>query len=221
MHVETGRSPGIASFVKATGIPNHRILGHHWPRWSDALKEAGLSLNELTQRRDSEGLLKGLVAYMRELNAYPTQSDLKFGKKNGRDLVTPEVYSAHFGGAAGIRKALRQFCSNDPALCDLLELIPDDEVSHTMASPTNYGHVYLLQSGQHFKVGRTDNLERLIREISVAMPTNIVLLHSIATDDPPGIEAYWHRRFAARRANGEWFALCRDDVAAFRRRKFQ
>jgi hypothetical protein len=83
------------------------------------------------------------------------------------------------------------------------------------------GVVYLLKSGVNFKIGRSNDLMGRLSQLKTGQSNALVLVHTIATDDPPGIEAYWHRRFADRRIKGEWFKLNSADVSAFRRRRFQ
>jgi hypothetical protein len=57
------------------------------------------------------------------------------------------------------------------------------------------------------------------RCVGIQLSEKLQPVHYIKTDDPVGIENYWHSRFAGQRKEGEWFALTAEDVRAFKRWK--
>lgn len=77
-----------------------------------------------------------------------------------------------------------------------------------------------MKSGRFYKVGRSHAAGRREYEIGIQLPESLRTIHMIRTDDPTGIEEYWHKRFAAKRKKGEWFDLNAADISVFRRRKF-
>jgi hypothetical protein len=82
------------------------------------------------------------------------------------------------------------------------------------------GFVYMERFGKHYKVGHTTAVPRRHREISMELPEKPSIVHVIRTDDPSGIERYWHDRFGKLRRNGEWFELTQKEIRAFKRRRF-
>lgn len=220
-----GKAPGARLFVTETGIGQHEWYGRYWARWTDAVKEAGLEGNSLQGRFDSAEVMRKVVEAFREQGYIPTTPEMKIRRANDPSFPNPKTVASHFGSRADLIQAVRSFCETTVEFRDLLPLLPDvsAKVISKVAAPSKVdeGWVYLIKSGAHYKIGRSDELERRIKEIRVALPEAASMVHAIRTDDPSGIEAYWHRRFADRRANGEWFALRPADVVAFKRRRFQ
>ncbi len=115
------------------------------------------------------------------------------------------------------------YCRAHPGNDDVLNYCSVIEVEQPASSNepgVADGFVYLLKSWRYYKIGKTNHAGRRECELAIQLPDAITTVHTIKTDDPDGIEAFWHRRFAAKRKNGEWFDLNRVDVAAFRRRRF-
>ncbi len=116
---------------------------------------------------------------------------------------------------------LSQGDSELAALC-----VPDEVAANERSSAPDTSHdgtlgcVYLMKSGKYYKIGHTMSLGRRAYDLAIQLPEKLTLVHSIKTDDPAGIESYWHKRFLDRHKNGEWYALTAQDVAAFKRRKF-
>ncbi|HDZ82035.1 MAG TPA: GIY-YIG nuclease family protein [Roseobacter sp.] len=220
-----GKTPGKVYFQQETGIAESDWYGKLWLRWNDVVADAGLTPNEKQERLSSDLVLDKYAEVCRHYGKPPSSAELRFYARETANFLSHNTFAKHFGSKEGVIAALRDRAieQGDEELIVILPQVKAHQKSTEGRDSTNVseGWVYLLQSGSHFKIGRSDELEKRVKQISIALPEKVELIHAIKTDDPPGIEGYWHRRFAEKRANGEWFKLSDANVRAFKRRKFQ
>lgn len=215
-----GIVPGHDRFHDLTGIPHSWWRGEIWVRWNDAVREAGLTPNTTMQRREDEKLLAEFAAAMRALGHIPTNPETRRYRKTGGRLSVEKTYQRHFGAKRSLLRHVKLWAQAAPERADILAMLSGIS-EHELELPRSSGAVYLLRSGSLFKIGFSRKPESRTRTIRSVLPLDGEVLHVIATDDPRGLETYWHGRFAAKRVRGEWFELSADDVAAFRARKTQ
>jgi hypothetical protein len=169
-------------------------------------------------------LCSKLAHAFRHYRKVPTSAELRLYRNIDPTFPARSTLDNHFPTKAELIARLREWLNTAEGYDDVAALLPAAEAApqrRAIRTTSKDGYVYLLRSGAHYKIGKSDEIERRIKEIRVGLPEAATLEHTILADDPSGFEAYWHKRFADRRLNGEWFKLSPTDVLAFKRRKFQ
>lgn len=220
--------PGREKFARLTGIKTTDWYGKYWSRWGDAIREAGYTPNELQLPYDELRLVAPLALLARELGRFPVHGEVRMKAQQDKSFPSHSVF-ARLGSKSERARKVLDYCNKTPGFDDVAvickPLVSSVEASaeneqHRRRDETIFGFVYLTRMGKHYKIGHTESLGRREYELAIQMPEKLTLVHAIRTDDPAGIEAYWHKRFEDRRGNGEWFDLSTQDVKAFKRRTF-
>jgi hypothetical protein len=230
-----GKALGRARFAKETGIAEGHWSGRYWARWNDAVKEAGLAPNQMNAQLDTDTILGQLVAFTRELGRFPVSAEMRMRKRTDPTFPNDKVFE-RFGNRAQLREAVVAYCNSQNEFDDVAaicrqaassadeseELAPDIASSNGTSTKDGYVYLVLLKVGREkrYKIGKAVLVEQRTGQIALQLPEELELIHTINTDDAYGIESYWHKRFADKCTNGEWFRLSADNLKAFKRRKF-
>ena len=213
-----GKPPGRERFQKETGISAQSILGRYWARWNEAVQDAGFTPNKMNVALTDGDALDGPIVLVRELGRLPTNNELRLRRRSDRSVPGHRLFDTK----AAITQRLSRYCTDRPEMADVLAICAahSEPVRESAREDMPIlGEVYLIKSGRHYKIGRSVSAAKRERELQIQLPEKATRVHTIRTDDPVGIERYWHERFGAKRLNGEWFKLDAADVNAFRRRK--
>ncbi|HUC89402.1 MAG TPA: GIY-YIG nuclease family protein [Patescibacteria group bacterium] len=225
---ENGGKPlGKSRFEETTGIATTDWL-RYWSRFGDLQREAGFEPNKFNAAYDEGYLFEKIIQLTRELQRFPTNNEKRTKSYNDPDFPSATVFD-RLGTKSQLITKVYVYCLDKPQYKDVLTMIePFLEVEGSEAqsdgvdsaasdADLKVGSVYLFRSGRYYKIGMTKDTVRRGSELRIQLPESLNLIHSIQTDDPSGIEAYWHKRFENKRMNGEWFNLTSADIKAFRR----
>ena len=152
-----GAPLGMSKFADEIGIRESDWLGTHWARWGDAVREAGLTPNQMKTSYDESLLMEKYIALMRELGKLPVRTEMKLKRRSDPNFPDPLT----FGSKLELVKRVAAYCQNRAGYEDVLSLCgeyipPRSTKSAQIADAVDgeIGFVYLMKSGKFFKLGR-------------------------------------------------------------------
>ena len=198
---EIGRTPGMGVFRDRTKITKHEWQ-EHFVTWGEAVRSAGLSPNLLQQKTDVETFLLQLAQVTKKLGRMPTQVHWRHEQRQNPELCSKGTFETLLGNKDGRLRALRAWVEVHDEYRDVLPLIESEITPNRRESrpgvsvrqmKTVKGVVYLKRFGRTgYKIGKSANPESRYRQLSSGTLEPVKHVHEIATDDPDGIERYWH-----------------------------
>lgn len=218
---------GSDRFETETGIKCCEWRGKYWAKWNDAIKEAGLKPNKMTTAYDESWLIEQFISLVREIKKFPSDVEIRLKAYNTKNFPASGTFN-RLGTTTKRANKILAYCEGKLVYHDVSEICRS--YINSVRRETNNDskeeaekeieYIYLMKSGSYYKLGGSDNVERRHYEIGIKLAEQLEIIHKIRTDDPSGIETYWHNRFKDKRKQGEWFDLSSSDIKAFKRRKF-
>jgi hypothetical protein len=148
---------------------------------ADALKEAGFEPNKWQGKSEVNFIFEKFIEAMRHCKRIPASMDLRMYGRTHLDFPNEKTFHAYFGSKAKLLANLRNWVADKPEYNDVADIL-GAKADEAKSSRPNEGLVYLVRSGLHYKIGRSDQLERRMKEIRIALPEAATLVHSIRTD---------------------------------------
>jgi len=218
---ENGGMPlGMGRFEKQTGIKIYDWQ-KYWARFGDAQQEAGFIPNKLQSALNTDFMMGKIISLTRKMGKIPTSTEFRIEKNNDPNFPSKNTIQK-LGDRQKLAEKIIEYCQSKNGYEDIIKLCKavsektNKKENSDDGSKEILGSVYLFKSGKYYKIGKTNDTVRRGTELKIQLPEDIDLIHSIKTDDPSGIEAYWHKRFGSKRMNGEWFDLNSSDIKAFK-----
>jgi len=229
-----GRPQGKDHFFSDHGLTKRDLWALGIRSYGDLCELAGYVRNRFAQKpMEADQLFEPLALLTVQIGRFPDTTDREIARRGGAPIPEYRAYRTAQNTNGPLLQQLLEWCRSHPQHSGALQSL-EAHVSRVdgAAPPARKrvkvvtGYVYLLRyggRGRKYKIGRSEAPPRRHSQISGMVPDELAIVHVIASDDPIGIERYWHQRFENKLIPNkkEIFLLDAEDVAAFKRRKYQ
>ncbi len=221
--INDGKPVGENVFSSKSGIKGRYWRGGYWLSWAEFQMELGFTPTAKTSRYPDEFILRHLAELALEVKRLPTVFDLRVRRKAGGSFPSDNAFQ-RWKREERMRR-LGVFCEGKPEFAPVLELVKREQFHQSLrrkGPPTTLrGVVYLTRRGEGFNIGRIRACKRQLLIDVCRLRQQPDLVHMIKTDDPEGIERYWRGRFRAKLRGRKSYRLSDNNLAVFKRRRFQ
>jgi hypothetical protein len=225
-----GEIPGERTFVAATRIKQSAWKGKYWPRWTDAVREAGYNPNVMQQKIPDEDVLRQLARFITNLGHFPVRDEINMQARATPGFPVWQTIKKRYGGMPQTARALLEFShtTGDIAVaklcetrleCEAVKPKPAADRQHLTAPRVGFVYLKYSPSLRLYKIGKANDPVKRGAGISLLLPEDLVPRHEIRTDFPYILEKYWEHRFRPKKKQGEWYDLNSADVDAFKKRR--
>jgi len=178
-----GVLPGAQRFRTETGISESAWSGKYWARWGDALREAGFSPNVWQLPHSDDVFVQSYIRLICGLGHFPAVRELSL--KRREDLSFPSSGAfARFGSKTTAARRIIEFCRQNNgyedviSICEPVAVESSPRTDKTSTPQVVEGFVYLIKSGRHYKIGRSNSAGRREYELAIQLPDKATIKYT-------------------------------------------
>ncbi len=224
-----GRTPSEKIIKEELKIPKWDWITY-WTKVTDMQSEAGLNPQGFDKTKyTKKDLCDEFIKLIREKGKWPSRDELDFKRRQDSKFPASGTFYEHLGLTRDLSLTILEYVKNKQGYNDVISISnsvlekfeKSSNLSDKNAKADKHGWVYLFKHGHynHYRVGQTYDILRRGSEIRIQLPERTILIHTIETVDPIGVETYWLNRFKEKKMNGDWFNLSKGDISEFKRWK--
>jgi hypothetical protein len=228
------RTPGEHKFYEYAEIGIYDLHKLGWSNYRELVLDAGLTPNKFDKTKYShEQLCRLFINVIREKGKWPTRGELEVKHYQESNFPDAGTFYNKLGLTltGDLARKILEYVGDKRGYKDIVDIcntfLENNVTQEASSFISNVGYVYLLKStlrnATAYKIGHAKDIKNRVKQLR--QPSNEeILIHQIKTDDPIGVEKYWHDRFESKRLypykfKDEWFKLKPSDVKAFKRWK--